>query len=168
MVSALCGAWRAVCTTSSPSLPFLPVSLEAPACDVHTLSCPPLSIHLHHSHPAPFLCHQLQSALLPPAINLSPPSVSSPLSGCLFHPLISSFLSESLLSLLLPSFFPPLYNFAPYVSIPLVLCHSLSVPHLFSTLLSSPSALSLLCLSAVLKYSEMNKQQQALSASQSF
>lgn len=112
-------------------LPFLPVSLEAPACDVHTLSCPPLSIHLHHSHPPPFLCHQLQSALLPPAINLSPPSVSSPLSGCLFHPLISSFLSESLLSLLLPSFFPPLYNFAPYVSIPLVLCHSLSVPHLF-------------------------------------
>lgn len=108
-----------------------PVSLEAPACDVHTPSCPPLSIHLHHSHPAPFLCHQLQSALLPLSINLSPPSVSSPLSVCLFHPLISSFLSESLLSLLLPSFFPPLYNFAPYVSIPLVLCHSLWVPHLF-------------------------------------
>lgn len=115
-------------------LPFLHVSLEAPVCDVHTLSCPPLSIRLHHSHPTPFLCHQLQSALLPLSINLSPPTVSSSLSGCLFHPLISSFLSESLPSLLLPSFFPPLYNFAPYVSIPLVLCHSLSVPHRFSTL----------------------------------
>lgn len=98
-VSALCGGWRVVCTTASPSFP-------SPACDVHTLSCPPLSIHLHHSHPTPFLCHQLQPALLPLSINLSPPSVSSPLSVCLFHPLISSFLSESLLSLLLPSFFP--------------------------------------------------------------
>lgn len=115
-------------------LPFLHVSLEAPVCDVHTLSCPPLSIRLHHSHPTPFLCHQLQSGLLPLSINLSPPSVSSSLSVCLFHPLISSSLSESLPSRLLPSFFPPLYNFAPCVSIPLVLCHSLSVPHLFSTL----------------------------------
>lgn len=118
------GEWRA-----------LAVSLEAPASDVNALSCPPLSIHLHHSHPTAFLCHQFPSALLPLSINLSPPSVSSPLSVCLFHPLILSFLSESLLLLLLPSFFAPLYNFAPYVSIPLVLCHSLWVPHLFSTLL---------------------------------
>lgn len=119
-------------------LALLPVASEAPACDVRTLSCPPLSIHLHRSHPTPFLCHQPQPALLPPSINLSPPSVSSPLSACLFHPLISSSPSEALLSLLLPSFFPPLYNFAPCVSIPLVLCHSRSVPHFFLPSFSLP------------------------------
>lgn len=39
---------------------FLPGSSEALVCDVHTQSCPPLSIHLHHSPPTPFLCLPLQ------------------------------------------------------------------------------------------------------------
>lgn len=128
-------------------LPFLPVSLEAPASDVHTLSCPPLSIHLHHSHPPPFLCHQLQPALLPLSINLSPPSASSPLSVCLLVPPTNFILSVRVPPFAFtPFILPSLYNFAPYVSIPLVLCHSLSVPHLFSTLLGLISPLPFCCI----------------------
>lgn len=58
-----------------------------------------------------------------------------------------------------PSILPPLYNFSPYVNIPLVLCHSLSIPHLLfhPPLASLPQpylSLSLIsrCLSAVLEY----------------
>lgn len=71
-----------------PSFP--PGSSEAPVCDVHTPSCPPLSFHLHHSHPTPFLRLPmlLQPTPLPLSINLPLPSTSPPLSVCLFHPLI--------------------------------------------------------------------------------
>lgn len=57
-----------------------------------------------------------------------------------------------------PSILPPLYNFTPYVSIPLVLCHSLSTPHLlFHPLRGSlglifPPLLLALFLSACLLY----------------
>ena len=102
-----------------------PAPSEAPACDIQTPSCPPLSIHLHHSYPTPFLV---------PSLSLSPLTylhlLSLPL--CLSVPPthFTLFLSKTLLSFSLSPFFPPLYNFTPYVSIPLVLCHSLSIPHL--------------------------------------
>lgn len=159
--------------TKSELPPPLSCSSEAAACDVHTLSCPPLSIYLYLSHPTPFLFHTLH---LQPrcSSSLSPLTYLHLLPLC-FYPSACSTHSFHPLSVRNPPFtftlsiLPPLYNFTSYVSIPLVLCHT------FYTPLSSPASVGLhqpylsclnlslisLCLSALLKYSVLNKYHRA-------
>lgn len=120
-------------------LPPPPPPRRPAVCDVRAPSCPPLSFHLRHSHPTPSiplsLPPLLQPTPLPLSINLPPPSTPP-----LPHRLLSVYLAHLLI---LPSFcqkpyfharsfHPPLLPIisAVCVSIPLVLCHSLSTPHL--------------------------------------
>lgn len=109
---------------------------------------PPLSLHLHHSLPAPvlFLPLPLRSTplSLSLSINLPPPSTSPPLpSVCLPVPPTHFTLlpSEKPPFTFTLSILHPLHNLTPYVSIALVLCHSRSAPHL---LLKPPLASSFL------------------------
>lgn len=107
-------------------------------------------------------------------VNLSPTSPLSP-SICLPVPPthFTLFLSGYPSFTFTLSILPTLYNFTPYVSFPFVLRHSLSRyppssppsaslprPYLFS---HTPHLISL-CLSALLKYSELNEQWQAARA----
>lgn len=126
-----------MCADTPPSFPGKPPR-PVQACDVHTPSCPPLSIHLHHSHPTPFLflpMHLQSSPPLSPSINLPPPSISPPLCVCLFHPLISpSFCQKTLLSLSLSPFFPHSI-ISPHMSAsPLFFVTHFLYPTFFSTL----------------------------------
>lgn len=112
--------------TPPPQRPIPP----RPGSDVHPLSCPPLSIHLFQppSYPPPHL--QSPCSLIPLTYLHLPVSTSARLPVPPTH--FTLFLSQILLSLFTftLSILPPVYNFTPYVSIPLVLCHSLSTPHL--------------------------------------
>lgn len=97
----------------------------------------PLRVMSIHRAVHPFLFTSI-TLIQPPSFafycSFSPPHSLPPLTYLHLLPLtlclpvppthFTLFLSETLLSL------PLLYNFTPYVSIPLVLCHSLSIPHL--------------------------------------
>lgn len=121
----------------APPLPPPPPPRSRAARDVRAPSCPPLSFHLRHSHPTPSiplsLPPLLQPTPLPLSINLPPPSTPPPP----FYLSTWSTYSFYPLSVRSPTFTPapsihpslPIIS-AVCVSIPLVLCHSLSTPHL--------------------------------------
>lgn len=148
--------WSAVHTPPSSLAPQRPLCVMS----IHRAVHPFLftSITLPQPPSFAFHCSYSPSHSLSLSINLPPPSLFPPLSACSthsFHPLSVRNPPFTFT----PSILPPLYNFSPYVNIPLVLCHSLSIPHLLfhPPLASLPQpylSLSLIsrCLSAVLEY----------------
>lgn len=131
--------WSGVCGHPSflPRLPPRPVR----ACDVHTPSCPPLSIHLHHSHPTPFLSLPMHLQSPPPTLHSLPPltylhllSLPLYLSACSTHSFHPLSVRKTLLSLSLSPFFPHSI-ISPHMSAsPLFFVTHFLYPTFFSTL----------------------------------